>query len=265
MAFGAKVPGVTGGAGRGDLVISLAGASQLSVQIKGKPRSFVRLRYRELGDILPGEPGRPGERHVTRRAAGVGCRQVGSLDMVTIEAALSYGQANPHALTAYRVARLASQCRIVSRCAAHGLGMVTMGKAKIGSRRARRWPPLHSLFDFSVVTIGAVGCSRPELAAWNGDAGMAAGAAGKELTVLPVIEPLLAGLRKPFLASSREHDESENQAAEAHLEPARGRVRSARGRGVRSAPLPRNRVTLACRRVWFQSKPLASGRRRSSA
>jgi hypothetical protein len=189
---------------------------------------------------------------------------MGSPNLVTIETAAHYCQANPHSLSLERMAGLASQCGIAVPCAAHRLGEVTMGKAQIGPWRTRRLSPLDFLFDFTVMAIGTVGWSRPELTARSCDAGVTGDAAREELAVLPVVEPLLADLRIAWLAPSPERDYSEDKPPRSHLEPARGRVRKARGRGVRSAPLANMRVTLAFRRVWFQSKALASGRRRSS-
>lgn len=138
-----------------------------------------------------------------------------------------------------------------------------MSEAEVGSRRAWRWRPFDSLLDCAVMTLGTVLRLRPQGGTRQGHAGVAAGASGKEGTVLPMVEPVL-GLGLPALEHEWNDQEYHEQAAGHDHVPARRRARCARGSGTWSALLPNRRVTRAFSRVWFQSNPLASGRRRSS-
>ena len=141
--------------------------------------------------------------------------------------------------------------------------MLWMSEAKVGWRRARGWSPLDPLLDCAVMTLGTVVGLRPEGGTSPRHTGVATGAPRKERTVLPVVEPIL-GLRKPSLEHEWNGQEHHEQYASHDHVPARCRARCARGSGTRSASLPKSRVTRAFSRVWFQSNPLASGRRRSS-
>ena len=73
-----------------------------------------------------------------------------------------------------------------------------MSEAEVGSRRARRWRPIDPLLDCAVMTLGTVLRLRPQGGTSQGHTAVAAGAPGKERTVLPVVEPVL-GLSKPAL------------------------------------------------------------------
>ena len=141
--------------------------------------------------------------------------------------------------------------------------MHLMCEAEVGTGRTLWRGPINLGLDGSVMTLSAIHRRGPDGSGFVCHAGMAAGALGKERTVLPMVEPIL-GLGKPSLEHEWNNQEYQEQAASHDHVPARRRARCARGSGMRSVSLPKRMVTRAFSRVWFQSNPLASGRRRSS-
>src|SRR5688572_14449143 len=113
----------------------------------------------------------------------------------------------------------------------HGIGMHSMREAEVGSRWPWRGRPLDSLLDVAVMTLGTVRRLRPHRSIREGHAGMATGARRKELTVLPVVEPITclgkALLKQQWLCQH----ESDQEARPDHV-PARRRPRCARGSGT---------------------------------
>src|SRR5215207_5302633 len=109
-----------------------------------------------------------------------------------------------------------------------------MSEAKVGSRRARRWSPIDSLLDSAVMAPGTVLRLRPHGGTSQGYTSVAAGAPGKERTVLPMIEPV-ARLGQPSLEHEWNDQEQYEQAASHNHVPARRRARCARGSGTWSA------------------------------
>jgi hypothetical protein len=126
--------------------------------------------------------------------------------------------------------------------------MIAVGEPEVGRWKTGWRLPAYGFLDDSVVALRT--CSRlgPESLGLLQYPGMAAGAPGKQLTMLPVIETLL-GLSVASLSQERDAQKSQKKDASPDHEPARGRVRSARGRGARSAPLPKSSVTRAFSRV----------------
>ena len=110
------------------------------MEIGDKARPLVRLRSGELSHIFAGETSCPDQRQVTTGTAAIRCREMGSLNPVTVEAAAHHRESNSHPIPRQGMAGLASHCRIAIR-AAHRLGVVTVGEAEIGARQGRRLPP----------------------------------------------------------------------------------------------------------------------------
>jgi len=127
--------------------------------------------------------------------------------------------------------------------------MTAMSKAKVGSESTGRRLPFYPLLDRSIMTIGTCTGSRPEWPVRLQHSGMATHAAGEELSMLPVIKRLALLGESPASSAAEHSENSEDDPVELHRVPAGARVRSARGSREWSAPLPKNKVTPACRRV----------------
>ena len=230
VAVAAELAGVTGGARLRDFLLTTC-SSQPSMQSEGKITLFVRGWHRKFGHVLAGKANCAGERDVTCCTAAVRRGKVRGLDLMAIQAALHDSKANLHSLAAECVACFASERRVLFGCPNDGLRMHSMGETKVRSRRARRWRPIDSLLDGAVMTLGTVRRLRPHGGSSEGHAGMAAGAPGKERTVLPVIEAVV-GLGKPSLEHTWNNQEQHEQAASHDHVPARRRARCARGSGA---------------------------------
>jgi hypothetical protein len=111
--------------------------------------------------------------------------------LMAVEAALHDREANLHPLATECVAWFASEGRVLFGCPNDGLRVHSMGESKVRSRRAGRWRPVYSLLHAAVMTLGTVLRLRPQGGTSQGHTGVAAGAAGKERTVLPMIERIL--------------------------------------------------------------------------
>jgi hypothetical protein len=72
------------------------------------------------------------------------------------------------------------------------LGVLRVSEAEIVGPRPIRCGPLHSALDGTVVTFLAIARSRPKGPAGIGCARMAPDAAGKDRSVLPVVEAVLS-------------------------------------------------------------------------
>jgi len=261
VTLGAEIPRVAGGARSGYALASRL-LRQLAMKIEPKSGITMVVRSGKVRHVLPGQPGGQRKRKVTRCAAGVGRREMGSLDPMTIEAALHHCKPNIHASPPLGMARLTAQHRILLD-PPHRHLMVPVSKTEVRSGQLRGWLPFYSLLDSIIVAGSAVFGRGPERLPCLENSGVTTGASRKQLPMFPVIE-LLSALGECGLGCGTDHKHCERGTSKAHRVPEGGRERIARGSGVRSAPLPRKSVMPARSRVWFQSNPLASGRRRSS-
>ena len=152
-------------------------------------------------------------------------------DTVTIETVLGYREADLHSIGGSRgVTRPAVEQGICATDSAHRLGVDPVGKTQVGWRRIGGRAPAHGLFDDPVVTVGTCGRVGPERVRLILCSSVAACAFGKEIAVLPVIEAIrhLGGAS----LHQEKGQESRPQSAGPNHDPARGRVRNARGRGA---------------------------------
>ena len=168
---------------------------------------------------------------------------------VAIEAVLRYSQPNLHSISCrLGVTRPAVEQGIRVRPAPHRLGVIAVGEPQIGRWKSGGRLPADGLLDDPVMAVGTRGRLGPECFRLILYTGMTAGAFREEITVLPVIEAIWR-LGVASLEQDQDGEERRQQSASRYHEPARGRVRIARGRGTWSAPLPKSSVTRAFSRV----------------
>ena len=174
---------------------------------------------------------------------------MGSPDPMAIKTVLRDRQSNLHSAGAgLRVTRTTIQQGIRASLPDHRVRMTTMGESQVGCRRSSRRCPADRLLDNAVVAVGTSDHGRPEGSSTILHARVTTGAGGKEPPVLFVIEAI------PPLSVARlnqqddEHQRRGKRPSGGH-DPVRLRVRSARGRGEWSAPLPNSSVTRAFSRV----------------
>jgi hypothetical protein len=189
VTLGAEVSRMASGTRSGHRCGSAA-ACQPAVILQHEAGRPVRLRSRKLSHVGSGEPNRLRERNVTGPAAAVCSLQMRRSNAMAIETVLGNGEPNLHPVRTWlHMARPAVDERIRMNTP-HGRRVCAMSKAQIGGRWLGRRLPRHCLFDDPVVAGAACGERRPESLRLVSDCGMAAGAAGKKLAVLPVIETI---------------------------------------------------------------------------
>ena len=191
VAFTAEIPGMAGSA-RGRHGAGSSSTGQAAVAFERETLRLVRLRNGELGHIRPGKPDCLGERHMAGRAGAVRGRQVGGPNAVAIETVLRHGQANLHSIgSRLGVTRPAVEQGIRASRATHRLDVIAVGEPQVGGWRSGWRPPADGFLDDPVVAVGTGGRLGPQCFCLVLYTGMTAGAFGKEIPVLPVIEAIL--------------------------------------------------------------------------
>jgi len=111
---------------------------------------------------------------------------------VAIETVLRHRQANLHSIgSRLGVTGPAVEQGIRVDRAAHRLDVIAVGEPQIGPWKSGGRPPADGLLDNSVMAVRTPGRLGPECFGLVLYPGMTAGALGKEVTVLPVIEAIL--------------------------------------------------------------------------
>ena len=191
MAFTTEVPRVAGGARRRYEAVSRA-SGQTAVAFELEAWRLVRLRDGKPGRIRPGKPDRLGQRHMAGRAGAVWGRQVRGANAVAIETVLRHREANLHSIgSRLGVTGPAVEQGISVDRAAHRLDVIAVGEPQVGRWGSGGGPPADGFLDDPVVAVGTRGWLGPECFGLVLYTGMTAGALGKEVTVLPVIEAIL--------------------------------------------------------------------------
>jgi hypothetical protein len=111
---------------------------------------------------------------------------------VAIETVLCHRETNLHSIgSRLGVTGPAVEQGIRASRAAHRLDMIAVGETQVGRWRSGGRPPADGLLDDPVVAVGTRGRRGPGCFGLVLYTGMTAGALGKEVTVLPVIEAIL--------------------------------------------------------------------------
>jgi hypothetical protein len=189
VALGTEIPGMAGGARRGDRGRH---TRQLSMMLGREPRLSVGGRSRKIAYRSFGELDRPDQWQVAGRAGGVGRLKVRRVNPVAGEAVGDHSAPHLHRVgTGGNVAGATWEHGVGRRRLDYCFSVLRVGEPQIAPPGLVRCLPLHGALDDAVVALLARGRGRPQGQVRIRSTSMAPDAAGEDGPVLPVVKLVL--------------------------------------------------------------------------